>query len=265
MKSRKIVVMGLPGAGKTTLCNVLAPRLGAVHFNADEVRERINKDLGFSPADRIEQAKRMGWLCDQVVKAGGTAIADFVCPTEETRSAFGAGGDYVMVFVDRIERGRFEDTNRIWERPDNTGATPILYVERQGSPEYWAEKIASALRPSFDSKMPTALFLGRYQPFHAGHRALVVDGIEKIGQACIAVRDTGGTDSKNPFGFEYVKARIETSLREYEGRFVVVQVPNITSIRYGRDVGYSIDRVVLDETLHAVSATGIREAMNSGE
>ena len=63
--------------------------LNAVHFNADEVRSCINKDLGFSVEDRIEQARRMGWLCDQVVKAGGFAIADFICPTPDTRAAFG--------------------------------------------------------------------------------------------------------------------------------------------------------------------------------
>jgi adenylylsulfate kinase len=78
--TRKILIMGLPGAGKTTLAKVLAPRLNAVHFNADDVRREINKDLGFAPADRIEQARRMGWLCDQVVKTGCFAVADFICP-----------------------------------------------------------------------------------------------------------------------------------------------------------------------------------------
>ena len=68
---------------------MLAPRLNAVHFNADAVRANVNKDLGFSVDDRIEQARRMGWLCDQVVEAGAYAIADFICPTAETRAAFG--------------------------------------------------------------------------------------------------------------------------------------------------------------------------------
>src|SRR3954469_20917146 len=108
---RKILIMGLPGAGKTTLTQALAPRLNAVVFNADEVRANINKDLGFSEADRIEHARRMGWLCDQVVRTGGVAIADFICPTPETRAAFSAGGDAFVVWVNRIEQGRFEDTN----------------------------------------------------------------------------------------------------------------------------------------------------------
>src|ERR1700716_311329 len=79
--ARKILVMGLPGAGKTTLAKALAPRLNAVHFNADDVRANINKDLGFGHPGRIEQARRMGWLCDRVVDSGTYAIADFICPT----------------------------------------------------------------------------------------------------------------------------------------------------------------------------------------
>jgi adenylylsulfate kinase-like enzyme len=63
------------------LARALAPQLNAVHFNADDVRANINRELGFSEADQIEQARRMGWLCDQVVKVGCFAIADFICRT----------------------------------------------------------------------------------------------------------------------------------------------------------------------------------------
>jgi adenylylsulfate kinase-like enzyme len=100
---KKILIMGLPGAGKTALARQLAPRLNAVHFNADEVRANVNKDLGFSEVDRIEQARRMGWLCDQVVKVGCFALADFICPTPATRDAFLGGGEAYVIFVDRIQ------------------------------------------------------------------------------------------------------------------------------------------------------------------
>lgn len=115
MSNRKILIMGLPGAGKTTLARIVSRKLGAVLFNADEVRENINKDLGFSVEDRIEQARRMGWLCERVIDAGGIAIADFVCPTAETREAF---GEAFVVWVDRIKEGRFHDTNTIFVPPD---------------------------------------------------------------------------------------------------------------------------------------------------
>ena len=110
----KILVMGLAGSGKTTLAKALAHRLNAVHFNADDLRQNISKDLGFSHADRIEQAKRIKFLCDCVSKAGHYVIADFICPTQETRAAFNA--DFT-VFVDRIKTCRYEDTNAIFEPP----------------------------------------------------------------------------------------------------------------------------------------------------
>ena len=246
--------MGLPGAGKTTLAAGLAPRLNAVVFNNDEVRKNINRDLGFSMEDRVEQARRMGWLCDRVVESGGIAIADFICPTPETRAAF---GEAFTVFIDRIEAGRFEDTNRVFVRPGHFD----VRVESEGTPQFWAEQIFRVLRPAFDPKRPTALFIGRYQPFHDGHRALIVEGLRRVGQVCVGVRDTGGLDEKNPFGFEHVRVRIEHALREYEGRFTVVPLPNISHVFYGRDVGYKVERIDLDDALQAISATSVRSRL----
>ena len=132
--NRKILIMGLPGAGKTTLARLLAPTLSAVLFNADEVRANINRELGFSHEDRIEHARRMGWLCDRVVEAGGIAIADFICPTPETRKAF---GDAFVIFVDRIEKGCFEDTNRLFVPPTHYE----VRIGPEGTPDHWAEVI----------------------------------------------------------------------------------------------------------------------------
>lgn len=256
--AKKILIMGLPGAGKTTLANALVKRIGAVHFNADAVRANINKDLGFAAEDRIEQARRMGWLCDRVVDSGNFAVADFVCPTEQTRDAFAESDHSVfVVWVNRIKEGRFADTNKVFQPPaffdyEVTGDEP---------PEFHAEQIASIIQPRFDLRAPTAFCLGRYQPWHDGHRRLAVEAIDRVGQVCIAVRDTQGTDDKNPFPFEYVKTRIETSMREYEGRFIVVPLPNITNIFYGRDVGYKIEMIDLDEATKAISATNERKKL----
>jgi adenylylsulfate kinase len=251
---KTILIMGLPGAGKTTLAEALAPRLNAVHLNADAIRQNINKDLGFAEEDRIEHARRMGWLCEQVAKTGGFVVADFICPTPQTRDAFGVGPGTYVVWVDRVTESRFPDTNRMFVPPEKFD----LRVLSEGTPDYWAEQIVRAVRPIFDAKKPTALFVGRYQPFHDGHKALITEGIRRVGQVCIAVRDTAQIDDKNPFSFEYVRARIEHGLREYEGRFCVVPLPNITSIFYGRDVGYTIERIDLDRDLEAISATETR-------
>lgn len=112
MRALKILVCGLPGAGKTYLASRLASALNGVHFNADEVRATISKDLSFTPADRLIQAERMSAMCDIVKRAGHYAVADFVCPTEATRQAFNA--DYV-IWVNTIKAGRFDDTNALFE------------------------------------------------------------------------------------------------------------------------------------------------------
>jgi cytidyltransferase-like protein len=244
--------MGLPGAGKTTLSNALAPLLYAVVFNADAVRANLSRDLGFSNRDRVEHARRMGWMCDRVVEAGGTAIADFICPTEETRAAFGPA---FTIWIDRIKSGRFEDTNKIFVPPKDFQ----LRVKEEGTPQYWAEQALALLRPPFDPQRPTALFIGRYQPFHEGHQKLIEEGIRRVGQACIAVRNTHGLDAKNPLPFFAVKQRIETALSAFTGKFVVIPVPNITNVFYGRDVGYVVERITLDEDIEAISATKIRQ------
>lgn len=135
----KILVCGLPGAGKTTFAMALAPKLNAVLFNADQVRTNLNKDLGFSVAHRVEQARRMGWLCNQVNEAGHTAIADFVCPTHETRQAFGAT---FVVWADRIKEGRFRDTNKLFQKP----AEFHVRIDSRENPEYWVEMALLMLR-----------------------------------------------------------------------------------------------------------------------
>jgi cytidyltransferase-like protein len=195
-------------------------------------------------------------MCDRVVEAGGTVIADFVCPTPATRAAF---GDALVIWVDRIKESRFDDTNRMFIAPDRID----LHVTAQGTPQYWAETAIAQLRPAFDPQKRTALFVGRYQPFHLGHLRLIEEGLRRVGQVCIAVRDTHGADTNNPLTFFAVKQRIEAALSAHAGRFVVIALPNITDVFYGRDVGYNVERIVLDEAIEGISGTKIR-ALVSG-
>jgi len=115
----KILIFGLPGSGKSTLAEPLAKLLGGVHVNADAVREKYEgHDMSkwdFSLEGRIKQAQRMKFLSDGVVMAGKIAVADFVCPTQKARDEFDA--DFT-VWMDTIEEGRYEDTNKIFEKPD---------------------------------------------------------------------------------------------------------------------------------------------------
>ena len=111
----KILIMGLPGSGKTTLAKPFAELIGGVWINADQIRERYN-DWDFSIDGRIRQAQRMKHLADGIEMAGKIAVADFVCPTEKARQEFGA--DYT-VWMDTISEGRFADTNILFEPPLN--------------------------------------------------------------------------------------------------------------------------------------------------
>jgi adenylylsulfate kinase len=103
--------MGLPGSGKTTLASKLVGLLQCDWFNADEIRKQYN-DWDFSEEGRIRQAERMRELSDK--SKAKYAICDFVCPTENLRKIFGA--DYT-VYMNTIEKGRFEDTNKAFVPP----------------------------------------------------------------------------------------------------------------------------------------------------
>ena len=107
--------MGLPGSGKTTLANELAPMLNAKRLNADEVRKEAN-DWDFSNEGRQRQAKRMAEFAVNLKKEGNYVVADFICPTPEARNLFPA--DYI-IWVDTIKAGRFEDTNQMFIKPNN--------------------------------------------------------------------------------------------------------------------------------------------------
>ena len=132
-----ILIMGLPGAGKTTLANELAPLLKAKRVNADEVRKAAN-DWDFSEEGRKRQSKRMSKLALNFKNEGNYVIADFICPTPEARNLFPA--DYI-VWVDTIQKGRFEDTNQMFVKPEKFD----FHVTTQDA-NLWAPNIAEDLK-----------------------------------------------------------------------------------------------------------------------
>ena len=126
----------------------------------------------------------------------------------------------------------------------------------------------------FDNQKPTTQMLGRWQPFHPGHTALFKKALLETGQVCIQIRDVGGivgtdagagrtaTQADNPFNFTEVKNNIIQALFEegftYNEEYIIMQVPNIVDISYGRGVGYTFTQHDLGEDIHAISATQIR-------
>jgi adenylylsulfate kinase len=275
--TQRILIMGLPGAGKTMLAGTLktylethgdisygralGEHIGDLNakvtwFNADDIRRKYN-DWDFSNDGRIRQSIRMFQFS---MEAGGEyVICDFVAPLVEMRNNFKA--DWT-IWVDTIREGRYADTNAAFVEPEQYD----FRVTEQDC-EKWAEFIGQHIvdnrrRPTFDWKKESTLLLGRYQPWHEGHRALFERALAKTGQVIIQIRDCQGWNGSNPFEFQKVVKFIKRDLDPiYQGQYEVMLVPNITNITYGRDVGYKIEQETFDDAIHSISATNIRKAM----
>jgi len=274
---KRILIMGLPGSGKTYLAEHLKKQLeeyakpivehSIVPFtdskikvgwlNADDVRKKYN-DWDFSVEGRIRQSHRMRELADSMTDMD-YVICDFVAPLVEMRNNFKA--DWT-VWVDTIDKGRFEDTNKAFIPPE-------VYDFRitEQNAEKWSEFIVNHIiddrrRPTFCWQKETVQMLGRWQPWHAGHRALFERAIAKTGQVVIQIRDCQGWQGSNPFAIEQVKYFIRRDLDPlYQGQYEIQVVPNIVNITYGRDVGYKIEQESFSEQIHDISATKIRRSM----
>jgi hypothetical protein len=280
--TKRILIMGLPGSGKTYLARALKNYLetngdlmkinpsrvmnyegipgsgfmqvGVDWFNADDVRKKYN-DWDFSNAGRIRQSLRMFQFAIEC--SGEFVICDFVAPLVEMRNNFKA--DWT-IWVDTIKESRYEDTNAAFISPEQYD----FRITEQDATK-WAEFIgehilADRRRPTFDWKKETVQMLGRWQPWHDGHRALFDRAIAKTGQVCIMIRDCQGWLGSNPFAIEQVKKFIQRDLDMlYQGQYTIQIVPNIVNITYGRDVGYQIEQETFDSSITDISATKIRK------
>ena len=275
--TQRILIMGLPGAGKTMLAGALKKYLeehGEISysralgehigdlsakvtwFNADDIRRKYN-DWDFSNDGRIRQSLRMFQFS---LEAGGDyVICDFVAPLVEMRNNFKA--DWT-IWVDTIREGRYADTNAAFVEPE----VYDFRVTEQDA-EKWAEFVGSHIidnrrRPVFDWRKETVQMLGRWQPWHDGHRALFERLIARTGQVVIQIRDVQGWQGSNPFEVEKVKSFIRRDLDPiYQGQYEIQVVPNIVHIGWGRGVGYTSGEESFDEATADISATKIRKEL----
>ena len=281
---QRILIMGLPGAGKTYFAERLKLyleqngdlykvnpnrllnyegiptsgmlRVGVDWFNADEIRKRFN-DWDFSREGRIRQSLRMFEFAFKCT--GDFVICDFVAPLVEMRNNFKA--DWT-IWMDTIDAGRYDDTNKAFTPPD-------VYDFRitEQNAEKWVEFVGQHIlenrrRPIFDWQTETVQMLGRWQPWHAGHRALFERLIVRTGQVVIQIRDCQGWQGSNPFAIEQVKNFIRRDLDPvYQGQYEIQVVPNIIHIGWGRGVGYTSGEESFDESVTSISGTKIRKEL----
>ena len=128
----KILIMGLPGSGKTHLAKRLHVHLNCAWYNADKVREMAN-DWDFTPSGRRRQSERMNTIATFEATRARTVICDFVCPTGETRKQFNAD---ITIWMDTIEAGRYDDTNKIFESPQDVDFRIAGYMSDEGIIEF---------------------------------------------------------------------------------------------------------------------------------
>lgn len=110
----------------------------------------------------------------------------------------------------------------------------------------------------FNWKKKTAIYIGRFQPFHDGHKLLFLNALKKNNQVCILVMDSFGINKKNPYKFSTVKKNINKALFKYKKKYIIIKIPVTSEVVYGRKVGYKIRKVNLSPAIENISATQIR-------
>ena len=111
----------------------------------------------------------------------------------------------------------------------------------------------------FNWKLKTAIYIGRFQPFHKGHMEIFKKAIKKNNQVALLVMDSQGVGKKNPFSFKFVKKKINENLKKYKNKFVIIKIPVVSEVVYGRKVGYKILKYKLPKKIEKISATKIRK------
>lgn len=251
-KIKKILIMGLPGSGKSFLSKSLAKDIKGIWLNADSVRKKF-ADWDFSLEGRKRQALRMSKLASFYIKKKKIVVADFICPLNITRKIFKPD---LLVWMDTIKKGRFNNTNKIFFPPKKYD----LRIKEKNL-ELNKLKIKDKLKKyKWNNRLPTAQMLGRYQPWHKGHKKLFEEIIKRVNQVNIQIKDVHQIGD-NPFGYKRIKKMINLDLKEYKNRYKISLAPNITNIFYGRTVGYKINKINLDKKIQKISATKIRSEL----
>jgi adenylylsulfate kinase len=287
-----IQLTGLSGAGKTTLSNNVKEELQELGFkveiiDGDEYRKILCKDLGFSKEDRDENIRRLGFVGITLANNDVIVLLAAINPYEEIRHELKSKSNLVKtVWIDcDLETLIVRDTKGLYKRtllPDDnpdklsnlTGVNdpfdipehPDLIIKTNQETEIESTQkllsfILSNIKTSNNNVNPRALFIGRWQPFHNGHKWLINQKLSQKIPVLIAVRDKE-PDMHNPLTTRQV---VELLKKMYEGEDVkIIIIPDIESINFGRSVGYQINEFVPPTDIETISATEIRRYIKEG-
>ena len=247
-----ILIMGLPGSGKTTLAKELVKALKADWLNADKVRKKFN-DWDFSETGIVRQVKRMRELANRSKKK--YVVADFVSPLNKQIKIFKPN---YIIWMDTIKKSRYSYMNKIFQKPKKWH----LKVTSKDCHLWKIPIIDKFKKYKWSNKTETAQMLGRFQPFHEGHKNLFFEILKRKSQILIMVKDVYKIGD-NPFNFLQIKKKIMNDLLPFKNRFKVILAPNISNIYYGREVGYKIEKINLSRDIQKISGTKIRRTLRA--
>lgn len=283
-----IQLTGLSGAGKTTLARVAEQKLVALGYkveviDGDEYRSRLCGGLGFSKADRIENIRRLGFVGCALARHGVIVLLAAINPYQEARESLQKAHPFVRtvyvacplpVLKKRDVKGLYERAMLPEGHPERleqfTGVSdpyeipvsPDLTLQTDTeTPDKSAQRLVNFIMGEINPATPVeprpkALFIGRWQPFHRGHRWLIDQKLRQGIPVLIAVRDVP-LDEKNPYSAEQTMEMIR---RVYAGQPVeVIAIPDIESVNYGRGVGYEVNCFTPPDDVGAISGTAIRK------
>lgn len=261
-----IWLTGLPCSGKTTLARELQKVIGGYILDGDEFRKDISKDLSFSDEDREENLERAAYFVEEFDPTENVICA-FVSPNRKVRDRIIKRLGAIEVYVKASRKTCIKrDVKGMWERAMNGHISNFTgWDAKYEEPEY-PEVVCDTDIESVEQSLEKilrylnikgrAFYIGRWQPFHKGHKYIIDQSLEKGIPVLIGVRDMY-PDRDNPYSAKEVKENIE---RIYKGKDVkVIIIPNIRSVNIGRKVGYDIIEVDVPKEIKEISATKIRK------
>lgn len=251
-----IWLTGESGAGKSAVANEIRDRHmpEAVILDGDQMRDSISLGAGFSRGDRAAHNLRVARLARELSKQT-TVIVAVIAPMREVRESISEICHPLWIY---IERTLPEREGHFYEKPDR-----YLTVNHD---ELSIRQSTNALMEFMNicalgsrGLYKYSLFIGRYQPLHDGHKALIQSVLDEGKPVCIALRNTRVSET-DPYSAEERRHMFVEAFPEEvsSSKMKIIVIPDIEEVCYGRKVGWGIRQVELDPEVEAISATEIR-------